>query len=248
MIKLCVNIDHVATIRQARMTFEPDPILAADEAILGGSDGITLHIREDRRHMQDEDLLQLIKHVQVPLNLELAATPEMIELALSTKPNMAMIVPEGRDEITTEGGLNILGDIDWLTEVVGCFTGVGIRVSAFVDPDINQIDAAKSCGFNVCEIHTGSYAEAVIANVFSLDHDKVLGELSKISKAVSHVHTLGMLCNAGHGLTHHNVVKIASIEGISELHIGHSIVSRSVFVGMRKAVSEMKQQIEKANQ
>ena len=243
MIKLCVNIDHVATIRQARMTVEPDPILAASEAVVAGADGITLHIREDRRHMQDHDLHLLLKTLQVPVNLELAATPEMVSLAKASMPAVAMVVPEGRDEITTEGGLDVAGDVARLTEVVVELSGAGMRVSAFVDPDNIQIDATEACGFSVCEIHTGAYAQAVIGNDFSLHHDSVLLELEKITNAVAHVHQLGMQCNAGHGLTHHNVGPVASIDGISELHIGHSIISRSVFVGMKNSVIEMKQQM-----
>jgi len=243
MIKLCVNIDHVATIREARKTVEPDPVLAAQDACLGGADGITLHVREDRRHMQDDDLFRLRSTVRVPLNLELAATKEMVELALAAKPEMAMIVPEGRDEITTEGGLDVLGDKDRLREIVHMLTEGGMRVSAFIDADPIQIEAAMGCGFTVCEIHTGPYAEAVIHHQFSIDHPDVETERIKIRDSVSHVQKLGMQCNAGHGLTHHNVAGIASIKGISELHIGHSIVSRSVFIGMKASVAEMKQRM-----
>ncbi len=244
MTKLCVNIDHVATLRQARMTVEPDPILAADEAILGGADGITLHIREDRRHMQDSDLFKLKGSLQVPLNLELAATQDMLELAIQTSPDMVMVVPEGRDEITTEGGLDVISDLQRLSEFVEKLTGKNMPVSAFVDADFDQINAANTCGFTVCEIHTGPYAEAVIKNDFSLEHPEVVAEQQLVRKAVSQVLSLGMQCNAGHGLTHLNVGSIASIDGISELHIGHSIVSRSIFVGMRQSVAEMKSNIE----
>jgi pyridoxine 5-phosphate synthase len=240
MIKLCVNIDHVATIREARKTIEPDPILAAEEACLGGADGITLHIREDRRHMQDDDLFQLRKTVPVPLNLELAATPEMVALAIESKPNMAMIVPEGRNEITTEGGLDVANDIDRLQGIVETLGATGMRVSAFVDATEDQINAVLACGFTVCEIHTGLYAEAVIKNNAELDCPEVLQERDKIEHAVQYALSLGLQCNAGHGLTHHNVSKIASIPNISELHIGHSIVSRSVIVGMQTSVREMK--------
>jgi pyridoxine 5-phosphate synthase len=246
MIKLCVNIDHVATVRQARMTVEPDPVLASDEAVLGGADGITLHIREDRRHMQDSDLYALKKHVEVPLNLELAATPEMLAIACKTKPDMVMVVPEGRNEITTEGGLNVIEDASRLHDFISTVKENGMPVSAFIDADEAQIEAAKACGFTVCEIHTGPYAEAVIKNDFSLDCDAVLESMQQISHAVAHVCSLGMQCNAGHGLTHHNVSGIASIKGITELHIGHSIVSRSIFTGMRQSVAEMKTSIEKA--
>ncbi|MBC8310106.1 MAG: pyridoxine 5'-phosphate synthase [Phycisphaerales bacterium] len=244
MIKLCVNIDHVATIREARKTIEPDPILAAKEACLGGADGITLHIREDRRHMQDEDLFRLRKIIKVPLNLELAATPEMIDLALKSNPDMAMLVPEGRNEITTEGGLDIAADINRLRDMVAALTEGGMRVSAFVDAKEEQIDAVLASGCTVCEIHTGQYAESFINNNFVIDNKEVQHERANVHTAVQYAVGLGLQCNAGHGLTHLNVSGIASIENISELHIGHSIVSRSVLVGMQTSVREMKQQIE----
>lgn len=248
MTKLCVNIDHVATIRQARMTLEPDPALAAQDAILGGADGITLHIREDRRHMQVSDLFQLKDAINVPLNLELAATPEMLAIAIEATPDMVMVVPEGRDEITTEGGLDVLGDLQRLTEFVEALVAKNLRVSAFIDAEFAQIEAAKSCGFTVCEIHTGPYAEAYMHNESSLRHPKVLEERAKVQNAVSRVIEMDLQCNAGHGLTHGNVSGIASIPHISELHIGHSIVSRSIFTGMRESVSEMKTKIQKAGQ
>ncbi len=243
MTKLCVNIDHVATIREARKTIEPDPIVAATEACIGGADGITLHIREDRRHMQDEDLFRLRKIIEVPLNLELAATPEMVTLALNSTPNMAMIVPEGRDEVTTEGGLDVAGDIDRLREIVKSLRDGGMRVSAFVDADKNQIDAVLDSGFTVCEIHTGPFAESFIRNDFSHLHPDVLLERDKVRIAVQHAIEIGLQCNAGHGLTHRNVTGISSIPEITELHIGHSIISRSVIVGMQNSVREMKKQI-----
>ena len=244
MIKLCVNIDHVATLRQARMTIEPDPILAAQEAIFGGADGITLHIREDRRHMQNSDLFRLRECLQVPLNLELAATSEMLELALKARPEMVMVVPEGRNEITTEGGLDICSDIDGLTAFVDQITGGSMPASAFIDANTEQIDAAKQCGFTVCEIHTGPFAEAVLANNCSLDCKEVLLEIERVKNAVAYVLEQGMQCNAGHGLTHANVRCIASIQGITELHIGHSIISRSIFTGIQQSVSEMKTTIQ----
>lgn len=241
MIKLCVNIDHVATIRQARRTIEPDPVFAAREAVLGGADGITLHVREDRRHVQEEDLFLLRESISVPLNLELAATREMVNLALKAKPDMAMIVPEGRDEVTTEGGVDVAGNMEALTEIVQTLKDGGMRVSAFVDAESAQIEAASTCGFTVCEIHTGKYAEAVINNDFALDHDEVCSARNRICEAVGLVNEIGMQCNAGHGLTHRNVGGIASIKGIGELHIGHSIISRSVIIGIRNSVEEMKQ-------
>lgn len=243
MTKLCVNIDHVATIREARQTIEPDPIVAATEACLGGADGITLHVREDRRHMQDDDLFRLRKIVEVPLNLELAATPEMVTLALKSEPDMAMIVPEGRNEVTTEGGLDVVGDVNHLREVVESLTRAGIRVSAFVDAKEEQIDAVLAAGFSVCEIHTGSFAESFIHNDFLLTNPKVQQERDRVRLAVKHAVDIGLQCNAGHGLTHRNVGGIASIPNISEFHIGHSIVSRSVIVGMQNSVKEMKKQM-----
>ncbi len=246
MSKLCVNIDHVATIRQARMTVEPDPILAAREAILGGADGITLHIREDRRHMQDDDLFRLKESTSVPLHLELAPTSEMLALACQASPDMVMVVPEGRDEITTEGGLDVIAEFASLQEFVAKIKENGMPISAFVDANSSQIDAAKACGFTVCEIHTGPYAEAVIQHDCLLDHPEVVKEQQRVSSAVAYVLDQGMQCNAGHGLTHFNVAGVASIPGISELHIGHSIVSRSVFTGIRQSVTEMKTNIENA--
>ncbi len=240
MIKLCVNIDHVATIRQARMTVEPDPVVAAGEAVLGGADGITLHVREDRRHVQDSDLFRLRELIKVPLNLELAPTQDMLNLAIKSMPDMAMIVPEGRNEVTTEGGVDVIANMDTLRSLVRTLTDAGIRTSAFIDADAAQIEAAKACGFDVCEIHTGTYAEAVIKNDLSLTHVEVCDSLRPICDAVEQINQLGMQCNAGHGLTHHNVGIIASIKGIEELHIGHSIVSRSVIIGIRSSVHEMK--------
>ena len=248
MIKLCVNIDHVATIRQARKTVEPDPVMAAKEAVLGGADGITLHVREDRRHVQDEDLFQLKEAITVPLNLELAPTQEMLALALKAKPDMAMIVPEGRNEVTTEGGIDIASNLELLRRIVDDLNNADIRTSAFIDADEEQIEAAKTCGFGVCEIHTGQYAEAVISKDFSLDHEEVLDHRNRIYKAIAQVNEIGMQCNAGHGLTHDNVGGIASIPGIGELHIGHSIISRSVYVGIRNSVEEMKQRIRDASE
>ena len=244
MIKLCVNIDHIATVRQARLSVEPSPLLAAQEAIKGGADGITVHLREDRRHIQDDDLHQLRGEIEGPLNLELAPTPEMIAIAIDTVPEMAMLVPEGRDEVTTEGGLDVISNQDHLQATVDALQVCGIPVSAFLDADLKQIEAAKSCGFSVCEIHTGPYANTVTTCGLDLEHPDVLKELETIKEAASFVQELGLQCNAGHGLTHHNVQHIASIEGVMELHIGHSIISRSVFVGIQQAVREMKERMQ----
>ncbi len=247
MIKLCVNIDHVATIREARQTYEPDPVAAASEAQYGGADGITLHIREDRRHMQDSDLALLRNKVNSPLNLEMAATDKMVSLAIATKPEMVMLVPEGRDEITTEGGLDICGDLDRLQDVIHTLHKASLPVSAFIDAESHQIEAAKEAGCDVCEIHTGPYAESIEKNDFSISHSDVDAQLERIKKSIDHVRTLDMQCNAGHGLNYHNVGRIVSLGGLSELHIGHSIVSRCVFVGMREAVREMKDRIKESS-
>ena len=245
MMKLCVNIDHVATVREARKTYEPDPIAAAKEAVLGGADGITLHIREDRRHMQDHDLTRLMEQLALPINLEMAATGEMINIAIATKPNMVMLVPEGRNEITTEGGLDICADQAYLRDTVAQLHDAGLRVSAFIDGVENQIDAARAINCDVCEIHTGPFAEEIEQCNFSLEHPNVEAQIVRIIEATAAIRSRGMQCNAGHGLNYRNVPLIAGIAAISELHIGHSIVSRSIFVGMRNAVKEMQSCIQR---
>lgn len=240
MIQLGVNIDHVATVRQARRGVEPDPVRAAHEAELGGADGITVHLREDRRHIQDHDVERLRASVNVKLNLEMAATDEMVEIARRIKPQIAMLVPEGREEITTEGGLDVLGQLDRLTDVVARLKEAGLIVSAFIDAERHQVEAAHQAGFDVCEVHTGPYAHAFA----SAGGDFLVGALAQELDAVRHAGALiqeqGMRFNAGHALNYHNVGPIAGLPGASELHIGHSIVSRSVFVGLREAVREMK--------
>lgn len=242
MVELGVNIDHVATIRQARRGNEPDPVWAAVEAELGGADGITFHLREDRRHMQDGDIERLKGVVQGPLNFELAAVDAIIDFACMIKPAMAMLVPERRAEVTTEGGLDVAGQKSRLREVVSRFTAHGIRASAFIDADERQIAAAHECGFEVCEIHTGPYA-----NAFNTLHDVTLAgvdrELQRVAEAGRMILDAGMQFNAGHGLNYRNVGPIAALPGVSELHIGHSIVSRAIFDGMRQAVREMKRLI-----
>jgi len=232
MIKLGVNIDHVATIRQARQTFEPDPVWAATEAELGGADGITVHLREDRRHIQDRDVDLLRQTVQAPLNLEMAATDEIIAIALRIKPAMAMLVPEKRTEVTTEGGLDVAGQAPRMSEVVKRLRDGGMSVSAFIDADARQIDAAASAGFSVCEIHTGPYS-------YSQGREQLV-QLEFVRRAGAAVRSRGMQFNAGHGLNYRNVTAIASLPDIAELHIGHAIISRAVFTGLRAAVHEMK--------
>ena len=240
MIELGVNIDHVATIRQARRTYEPDPVWAAAEAHLGGADGITFHLREDRRHIQDRDVERLADTTQIKLNFEMAATDEMVGLASRIKPQMAMLVPEGRHEITTEGGLDILGQEARLKDVIARLRDAGITTSVFIDAEIPQIEAAARIGAQVCEIHTGPYAHAFYEKGRDAEAPAVLTELAKIRTAGRTIRQLGMRFNAGHALNYYNVQPVAKLAGIRELHIGHAIVSRAVFVGLRAAVREMK--------
>jgi pyridoxine 5-phosphate synthase len=240
MIELGVNVDHVATIRQARRTYEPDPVWAAVEAHLGGADGITVHLREDRRHIQDEDVRRLRELTHIKLNLEMAATAEMVAIAERLKPEMAMLVPEGRHEITTEGGLDILAQEDQLRAAVGRLAGAGIRVSVFIDAELPQVEAAARVGASVCEVHTGPYAHAFHSKGRDAESPAVLAALDRVRKAGDAIRALGMRFNAGHALNYFNVQPVAALEGLRELHIGHAIVSRAVFVGMREAVREMK--------
>ena len=246
MIELGVNIDHVATLRQARRTYEPDPVWAAVEAHLGGADGITVHLREDRRHIQDQDVRRLRELVHIKLNLEMAATDEMVEIACALKPEMAMLVPEGREEITTEGGLDVAGKEARLKSVVAKLADAGIMTSVFIDALPEQVDAAARIGAKVCEIHTGPYAHAFHAKGRDRESDAVVAEITKIRDAGAAVRALGMRFNAGHALNYFNVQPVASLPGVGELHIGHAIVSRSLFVGLREAVRQMKALIREA--
>lgn len=234
MPTLGVNIDHVATIRQARRTVEPDPIAAAVLAELAGADGITVHLREDRRHIQERDVRLLRQTVRTHLNLEMAATDEMVAIALDIKPDYITLVPEKREEVTTEGGLDILGQIDRITDVVSKLQGAGIPVSLFIDAEPEQIKASAASKAKFIEIHTGRYAEA---------HDEAsrAKELAIIAAGCEQARSAGLRVNAGHGLTYWNVYPIASIPGMEELNIGHTIISRAVLVGMERAVREMKQ-------
>jgi pyridoxine 5-phosphate synthase len=243
MIELGVNIDHVATIRQARRTYEPDPVWAAVEAHLGGADGITVHLREDRRHIQDEDVRRLRELTHIKLNLEMAATDEMVGIACGLRPQMAMLVPEGRHEITTEGGLDVHGQRTRLSEVVARLAGQGIVTSVFIDAEPRQVEAAHAIGAKVCEIHTGPYAHAFFEGGRDARSEAVLAELERIGAAGAAARQLGMRFNAGHALNYVNVQPVAALAGVRELHIGHAIVSRSVFLGMREAVREMKRLI-----
>jgi pyridoxine 5-phosphate synthase len=246
MIELGVNVDHVATLRQARRTYEPDPVSAAMEAHLGGADGITVHLREDRRHIQDEDVRRLRELTHIKLNLEMAATDEMVEVARRIRPEMAMLVPEGRHEITTEGGLDIVAQEGRLREAVARLAQAGIVVSVFIDAQASQVEAAKRIGAAVCEVHSGPYAHAFHAKGRDVESPVVVAELQKIRHAGARIQALGMRFNAGHALNYFNVEPVARLPGARELHIGHAIVSRAVFVGMREAVREMKQLIVRA--
>lgn len=240
MVELGVNIDHVATIRQARRTYEPDPVWAAVEAQLGGADGITIHLREDRRHIQDHDVVRIQQMCHVKLNLEMAATPEMVAFAIKTKPTLCMLVPEGRQEITTEGGLDVAGQREHLKEVVAKLKDAGLTVSAFIDAELHQIEAAAEVGFDVCEVHTGPYAGVFHRTGGDLDKPELAAELRKIIDAGDAIRKAGMRFNAGHALNYVNVHHVAALPSLRELHIGHAIVSRAVFVGLREAVREMK--------
>ena len=233
MIKLGVNIDHVATLRQARGTKYPSVVEAALRAEQAGADSITLHLREDRRHMQDEDIFAIRPLLQTKMNLELAATDEMIAIALKVKPQDVCIVPERREERTTEGGLNIKDGYGHLYRATQTLTEKGSRVSLFIAPDLKDIDLVKKMGAPVIEIHTGSYADAE-------DEDTKDKELQRVKEAVAHALSLGLVVNAGHGLHYHNVNLIAGIPGIEELNIGHAIVAHALFVGWDNAIREMK--------
>lgn len=240
MIELGVNIDHVATLRQARRTYEPDPVWAAVEAHLGGADGITVHLREDRRHIQDEDVRRLRELVHIKLNLEMAATPAMVDLACRLKPEMAMLVPEGRQEVTTEGGLDVVTHEAALAPAVAQLVAAGIGVSVFIDAELTQVAAAQRIGASVCELHTGPYADAFHARGRDATSPAVLAELAKLRACGAAIIASGMRFNAGHALNYFNVQPVAALPGARELHIGHAIVARSVFVGLREAVRQMK--------
>ena len=233
MPELGVNIDHVATIRQARKTYEPDPVAAAVLAELAGADVITVHLREDRRHIQDRDVRVLRETVQVKLNLELSVTPEIVDIATHLKPQQATIVPEKREEVTTEGGLDVVGNLDAVRRTVDALQSAGILVSLFLDPDPRQIDAGKELGCEAIELHTGKYALTT-----GKERDR---ELAALVAAGQQIRNLGMLLHAGHGLNYQNVIPVARIPEMRELNIGHSIISRAVLVGLERAVREMKE-------
>ena len=233
MPRLGVNIDHVATIRQARRTIEPDPVWAASLAELAGADGITIHLREDRRHILDRDLRVLRQTVQVKLNLEMAADDEITSIALDVHPDQATLVPERREEITTEGGLDVIANRERVRTCTERLKEAGIEVSLFVDPDVRQIEASRELGADAVELHTGQYADAVS----SADQDR---QFETLVTAAAVALGQGLVLHMGHGLTYRNVSRIAAIDGISELNIGHSIIARAVLVGLERAVREMK--------
>ncbi len=237
MAELGVNIDHVATVREARKTNEPDPAWAATLAQLGGADGITLHLREDRRHIQDRDLRILIETVSVPVNLELATQPEVLGIAIEAHPYQATLVPERREEVTTEGGLDAVGQRDVVQRAVDQLKSAGIVVSLFLDPDPDQIRAGIEMGADAIELHTGAYAHATA----KFDGRQ---ELDQLHHAAELVRAGGLLLHAGHGLTYRNVRPVAEIPGMKELNIGHSIIARAIMVGLEQAVRDMKRLVD----
>lgn len=234
MPRLGVNIDHVATVRQARRTIEPDPVWAAVLAELGGADVITLHLREDRRHIQDRDLHVLKQTVQVKLNLELAAEPAVTAIAVQVKPHQATLVPERREEVTTEGGLDVIAHRQRVQTCIDELRKAGIEVSLFIDPDVRQIEAACAMGVEAVELHTGRYADAPTQE----QQDQ---ELATLVEAGRYALERNLLLHMGHGLTYRNVSRVAAIEGVSELNIGHSIIARAIMVGFEKATREMRE-------
>ncbi|BBC25039.1 pyridoxine 5'-phosphate synthase [Pseudanabaena sp. ABRG5-3] len=234
MPTLGVNIDHIATIRQARRGVEPDPVAAAVIAELAGADGITVHLREDRRHIQERDVRLLRQTIRTRLNLEMAATPEMVAIALDVKPDYITLVPERREEITTEGGLNVKAQCDRLGKFVHQLQGAGIPVSLFVDAEPEQLQASARTGAKFVELHTGTYANAK-------NEEEHTRELELLTKGGELAISLGLRLNSGHGLTYWNTRPVAQIKGMEELNIGHSIISRAVLVGLDKAIREMKE-------
>ena len=233
MIRLGVNIDHVATVRQARRAREPDPVAAASLALLGGADGITIHLREDRRHIQDRDLHVLRQTVPVGLNLEMACADEIVRIAVQTKPDQVTLVPEKRQELTTEGGLDVVGNYPAVERSSRAVADAGISVALFIDPDLRQVDAARKLGVTAIEFHTGTYADAQTP-AGAAKH------LDQLARAAAHAVDAGLHVHMGHGLNYLNVKPIVRIPGVEELNIGHSIVSRAVLVGMVQAVRDMK--------
>lgn len=236
---LGVNLDHIATLRQARLGVEPDPLMAAPLAILGGADGITVHLREDRRHINDRDLRLLREVVTIELNLEMAATKEMLAIAAKTKPDMVTLVPEKRAELTTEGGLDVIKEKRGIKEAIKKLHGAGLPVSLFINPYKDDVLAAKEVGADMVELHTGLYANAK-------GQRQQEAEYKKLVLAAQITFESGLELNAGHGLNYHNVKPVACLEGLRGLYIGHSIISRAVLVGLERAVFEMKSLLQEA--
>lgn len=239
MAYLGVNVDHVATLRQARQTYEPDPVAAAALAVLGGAEVITVHLREDRRHIQDRDVRILRETVPYGLNLELSTESEIIDIACQIRPDQATLVPERREEVTTEGGLNVVGEFARVATAVEQLHAAHIPVSLFIDPDFAQLEASAKLGVAAVELHTGAYALA--------SGQAQSSELERLVQAGSYCNELGLRLHAGHGLNYHNVRAVAAIEQMQELNIGHSIMARAIFVGLKEAVSEMKRLIDAAS-
>ncbi len=233
-VSLGVNIDHVATLRNARGTIYPDPFDAISLAQAGGADGITIHLREDRRHINDNDVKRICSAKPLPINLEMAATQEMLQIALENKPHEVCLVPEKRQELTTEGGLDVAAQQDYLCGYVKQLKEGNILVSLFIDPDVSQIQASAACAADIIELHTGRYAELEYGS------DEWKSELDRLTKAAQLAHELGMTVNAGHGLTVENAYEIAKLPEMNCLNIGHSIIAKSVFIGLENAVAEMK--------
>jgi pyridoxine 5-phosphate synthase len=240
-MRLYINIDHVATVRQARRTDEPDPVRAAVLAELGGADGITIHLREDRRHINDRDVRLLAETVRTGINFELAASAPVVDIAVELAPMQATLVPEKREEVTTEGGLNLASDAvrAGVASSLRRLEAAGVRTSLFIDPDLDALDHSAALGANAVELHTGEYANA------SGDADKA-AELARLARASDHGHALGLAVHAGHGLTYENVVPVAALPHIEELNIGHSVIARALLVGLERAVQEMKDIVEGA--
>ena len=232
MAKLGVNVDHVATLRQARGGGEPDPITAAKICEVAGCDSIVAHLREDKRHINDSDVTELKKIIKTKFNLEMSVSKDIVKTAMDIRPHQATLVPERRQEVTTEGGLDVLSNIDRISEVIDKLESCEIEVSLFIDPEQAQVEASKKAGAHIIEIHTGRYANA--AEIKDVER-----ELSAVSEATKIARKLGMIVNAGHGLNYKNVGNISLIEGIEELNIGHSIISHSIFIGLENAVKEM---------
>jgi len=240
-MRLCINIDHIATLRQARKELEPDPVIAAGICELAGADGIVCHLREDRRHINDRDLKLLKEVVKTKLDLEMAANDEMVKIACEIKPDMITLVPEKREEITTEGGLNIASARDRISKAIDEVKKAGIKASVFIEPEPENVDMALEAGADMIEIHTGKYANVI-------DQGEIILEAEKIRQTARLAKELGMGVNAGHGLNYSNIIPIVNMDDIDEVSIGHSIISRAVFSGLQKAVEDMAEIIRRARQ